>query len=64
MREGDGTMTVWITTDHRHFAQRQVKLGLTDQGYDQILTGLNRGELVVTVGAVFLDNMLTPSSTD
>jgi membrane fusion protein, heavy metal efflux system len=64
VREGDGTMTVWITTDHRRFAQRQVKVGLTHQRYDQILAGLNQGELVVTEGAVFLDNMLTPISTD
>lgn len=64
VREGDGTMTVWVTTDRQHFTQRQVKIGLQKDGYDQILDGLNQGELVVTEGAVFLDNMLTPSSTD
>jgi len=64
VREGDGTMTVWITTDHHHFAQRVVKIGLTHGGYDQILDGLKQGELVVTEGAVFLDNMLTPETTD
>ena len=64
VREGDGTMTVWVTTDHRHFAQRQVKIGLQQDGYDQILDGLNPGELVVTEGAVFLDNMLTASPTE
>jgi len=62
VREGDGTMTVWVTTDHHHFAQRQVKIGLTHEGFDQILDGLKPGELVVTEGAVFLDNMLTPES--
>ena len=64
VREGDGTMTVWVTTDRRHFAQRQVEIGLQHDGYDQILEGLNRGELVVIDGAVFLDNMLTASPTD
>jgi len=64
VREGDGTMTVWITTDHHHFAQRIVKIGLTHEGYDQILDGLKPGELVLTDGAVFLDNMLTPGATD
>ncbi len=62
VREGDGTMTVWVTTDRRRFIQRKVKLGLRRDGYDQILEGLTRGELVVTEGAVFLDNMLIPST--
>ena len=58
MRAGDGTMTIWVTTDRHHFTQRKVKLGLQSGGYDQILEGLKQGELVVTDGAVFLDNML------
>jgi cobalt-zinc-cadmium efflux system membrane fusion protein len=62
VREGDGTMTIWVTTDQHHFTQRKVKLGLQRDGYDQILDGLKQGELVVTDGAVFLDNMLTPST--
>jgi membrane fusion protein, heavy metal efflux system len=64
VREGDGTMTVWVTTDRRHFAQRQVRLGLQRDGYDQILDGLKPGELVVAKGAVFLDNMLAAPPTD
>jgi cobalt-zinc-cadmium efflux system membrane fusion protein len=62
VREGDGTMTIWVTTDQHHFTQRKVKLGLQGNDYDQILEGLRQGELVVTDGAVFLDNMLIPSS--
>ncbi len=62
VREGDGTMTIWVTTDQHHFTQRKVKLGLESDGYDQILDGLKQGELVVTDGAVFLDNMLIPSA--
>jgi membrane fusion protein, heavy metal efflux system len=64
VREGDGTMTVWVTTDHHHFAQREIKIGLQDEGYDQVLYGLSQGELVASEGAVFLDNMLTASPTD
>jgi cobalt-zinc-cadmium efflux system membrane fusion protein len=64
VREGDGTETVWVTTDRHHFAQRPVKLGLQRDGYDQIVDGLRQGELVVTEGAVFLDNMLTPETSD
>jgi membrane fusion protein, heavy metal efflux system len=62
VREGDGTMTLWVTTDRHHFTQRKIKLGQQSDGYDQILDGLKAGELVVTDGAVFLDNMLIPST--
>ena len=62
VREGDGTMTVWVTTDRHHFTQRKIKLGQQGADYDQILDGLKPGDLVVTDGAVFLDNMLSPSS--
>jgi cobalt-zinc-cadmium efflux system membrane fusion protein len=64
VREGDGTMTVWVTTDRHTFTQRQVKIGLRHDGYDQILDGLKPGELLVTDNAVFLDNMLTAGPTD
>ena len=56
IRQGDGTMTVWVTTDHRHFRKRTVKIGLQHDGYEQILEGIQPGEQVVTKGAIFLDN--------
>jgi cobalt-zinc-cadmium efflux system membrane fusion protein len=58
VREGDGTMTVWITSDGRHFMRRTVKVGLQQGGWDQILDGLQGDETVVTDGAVFLSNKL------
>ncbi len=58
VREGDGTQTAWVTTDRAHFTQRVVKIGLQENGMDQVLDGLKPGELVVTDGAIFLDNML------
>jgi cobalt-zinc-cadmium efflux system membrane fusion protein len=58
VREGDGTMTVWITSDRRHFVKRTVKIGLQQDGWDQVLEGLQPGETVVTDGAVFLSNIL------
>jgi cobalt-zinc-cadmium efflux system membrane fusion protein len=64
VREGDGTMTVWVTTDRRHFTQRKVTLGLQSNGYDQVLDGLKSGDVVATDGAIFLDNMLTPSDAN
>jgi membrane fusion protein, heavy metal efflux system len=58
VREGDGTMTAWVTTDRHRFTQRIVKTGLRRDGRVQILEGLQRGELAVSDGAVFLSNML------
>lgn len=64
VREGDGTMTAWVSTDRHHFVQRVVKLGLQNDNHYQVLEGLRGGESVVTDGAIFLDNMLTPVETD
>jgi cobalt-zinc-cadmium efflux system membrane fusion protein len=58
VREGDGTMTVWTTSDGRRFMRRTVKVGLKQDGWDQILDGLQGDETVVTDGAVFLSNKL------
>jgi cobalt-zinc-cadmium efflux system membrane fusion protein len=58
VREGDGTMSVWVTSDSRHFTKRTVKLGLLQDGWNQILEGLKPGDTVVTDGAVFLSNKL------
>jgi cobalt-zinc-cadmium efflux system membrane fusion protein len=58
VREGDGTMTVWVTSDRRRFTQRTVKAGMQRDGFRQILEGVQAGELVATDDAVFLSNML------
>jgi membrane fusion protein, heavy metal efflux system len=58
VREGDGTMTVWVTTDRRRFMKRTVKVGLQQDGWRQILEGLQPADIVVTDGAVFLSNKL------
>ncbi len=64
VREADGTMTVWVTTDRHHFVQRVVKTGLRRDDQVQILAGLQPGELVVADGAVFLSNMLEAPPSD
>jgi cobalt-zinc-cadmium efflux system membrane fusion protein len=64
VREPDGTMTAWVTTDRHHFVQRTVKTGLRKDDRVQILDGLQRGELVVTDGAIFLSNMLRAPPTE
>jgi membrane fusion protein, heavy metal efflux system len=58
VREGDGTMSVWVTADGRHFVRRTVTIGLRQDGWVQILEGLQAGETVVTEGAVYLSNKL------
>ncbi|MBU6402315.1 MAG: efflux RND transporter periplasmic adaptor subunit [Verrucomicrobia bacterium] len=64
VRNGDGSMAAWVTTDRRHFAQRLIQVGLQREGRWQVLSGLRRGELAVTQGAVFLSNMLEAPPTD
>src|SRR5579871_1345283 len=62
VREGDGTMTVFVTSDRKRFTRRVVKVGLERDAYRQILDGLRPGELVATEGALFLSNALVTAS--
>ncbi|HEX4649598.1 MAG TPA: efflux RND transporter periplasmic adaptor subunit [Steroidobacteraceae bacterium] len=64
VREADGTSSLWVTTDRRHFSQRTVRIGERSGGWVQILEGLEPGELVVADGAVFLSNMLQATPGD
>jgi membrane fusion protein, heavy metal efflux system len=60
VREGDGTMTVWVTSDRHRFTKRTVNIGIQQQnGWSQIVEGLQAGEVVVTDGAIFLSNKLS-----
>ncbi|NEW98871.1 efflux RND transporter periplasmic adaptor subunit [Rhodopseudomonas sp. BR0G17] len=63
VREGDGTMAVWVTRDRRSFQRRLVKIGLAQGGRRQILDGLAPGELVVGTGAIFLSNKLANAAS-
>jgi membrane fusion protein, heavy metal efflux system len=40
VREADGTMTAWVTTDRRRFEQRIIKIGLRNDDRVQVLDGL------------------------
>jgi cobalt-zinc-cadmium efflux system membrane fusion protein len=62
VREGDGTQTIWVTADRRRFTKRTVDIGQQNDGYRQILKGVQAGELVATDGAIFLSNMLATAS--
>ena len=57
-------MTAWVTTDQRHFEQRTIRVGLQQEGYDEVLAGLRTGELVVTDGAVFVSNVLDAGASN
>jgi cobalt-zinc-cadmium efflux system membrane fusion protein len=63
VREGDGTMTVWVTNDQRRFERRTVKTGLEQDGWIQILTGLRLGEQIASTGAIFLSNKFANAIT-
>jgi cobalt-zinc-cadmium efflux system membrane fusion protein len=63
VREGDGTQSVWVTTDQRHFMRKTVTIGTQAEGFRMITGGLSAGETVVTDGAVFLSNMLQADPT-
>jgi cobalt-zinc-cadmium efflux system membrane fusion protein len=64
VRNGDGSFAAWITTDRRRFTQRIVKLGEPLDGQYPVLAGLQRGDLVVTDGAVFVSNILYAPPSD
>jgi cobalt-zinc-cadmium efflux system membrane fusion protein len=59
VREGDGTMTAWVTMDRKRLVRRTVTVGLQQDGLAQIVEGLQAGELVATESALFLGNTLT-----
>lgn len=64
VRESDGSMTAWVTTDRRHFVQRAIRTGMRTDSRVQVLAGLEPGELAVVDGAIFLSNMLSAPPSD
>ena len=64
VRNDDGTMAAWVTKDRKHFTQRLVRLGLEHNGFYEVLDGLRAGELAVTDGAIFLNNILYAPPSD
>jgi cobalt-zinc-cadmium efflux system membrane fusion protein len=64
VRNGDGTLAAWVTTDGHRFFQRILKVDLQRDDRYQVLEGLQQGELVVTDGAIFLSNLLQAPPAD
>ena len=59
VREGDGTMSVWVVgSDPHRFTRRSVRIGEQRDGYREILDGVKSGERVAVDGAIFLSNIL------
>jgi cobalt-zinc-cadmium efflux system membrane fusion protein len=53
----DGEKTsVWVAQPEGEFVQREVTVGLEQDGYAQILSGLQLGEQVTSEGSLFLSN--------
>jgi cobalt-zinc-cadmium efflux system membrane fusion protein len=64
VREGDGTMTAWVTTDGKRLVKRAVKVGLQQDEFAQIVDGLQAWELVATESALFLSTIFTSAPVD
>ena len=62
VREGDGTITTFVTTDNRTFKRRSLTIGLNQDNRVQVLTGLKLGENIASDGALFLSNALALQS--
>jgi cobalt-zinc-cadmium efflux system membrane fusion protein len=56
IREGDGSMTVWITEDGHKFLQRVITTGSSHEGFTEVLQGLKQGERVAGGGSLFIAN--------
>ncbi len=48
---------VWVVTGDRKVASRSIDVGLVQDGWIQVVNGLNAGEKVVTRGTLFIDQM-------
>ena len=58
VRETNGAMSAWTTTDNKHFYRKTVQIGDRQGENVQILSGLGVGETIVSDGAVFLSNQV------
>lgn len=56
-REGDGSVSVWVTQDDSRFKRRTVQIGRLQDGMVQVTAGLNAGERIARDKALFLSNL-------
>lgn len=58
VREGDGSVSAWVTEDNKRWFKRTVTTGLHTNGFVQITSGLKAGEKAASTNVIFLSNML------
>ena len=56
-REGDGSVSVWVTQDGSRFKRRTVQVGQLQGGMVQVTAGLDAGERIARDKALFLSNL-------
>ena len=56
-REGDGSISVWVTQDGNRFKRRKVQTGMVQNGIVQVTDGLKTGEKIARDKALFLSNL-------
>jgi cobalt-zinc-cadmium efflux system membrane fusion protein len=64
VRESNGNISAWVTTDHKHFTRRLIQVGQRQGDLVQILSGIELGEEVVSDGAIFLSNQVSINALD
>jgi len=64
VREMDGSISAWTTTDRKHFIRRRVTPGLRQNNLVEIKAGLMTGEQLVSDGAIFLSNLVSISALE
>ena len=60
--EGD-LAHVWVAADGGLLAYRSIRTGRSNDGLVEVVDGLNAGERIVTKGALFIDQVATPTSS-
>ena len=54
IHEGD-VAHVWVGHDDKTITLRQIQTGRSKDGMVEVLSGLQKGEMLVTSGALFID---------
>jgi cobalt-zinc-cadmium efflux system membrane fusion protein len=62
VREGSGSMVVFTTSDGLHFTRHPVQLGIPQDGYYPVISGLPAHARIASEGALFLSNALALQS--
>jgi cobalt-zinc-cadmium efflux system membrane fusion protein len=52
-----GKTCVWVKQSTNQFARREVTVGLEQQGWVQVISGLQAGDQVVSQGSIFISNL-------